>query len=127
MDSKGWVKLHRKLNDHWLWDCNEEFDKRSAWIDILMMVNHKPNKFLLGNELVVVDTGEMITSERKLAERWNWSRTRVRNFLELLEKDHMIAVEKTTKRTTLKVLNYGAYQGSENHEKTTKEPQKYLY
>lgn len=124
MAHKGWISIHRKIRENWVWDNNDPFDKRSAWIDILLMVNHKKKKFLFGNELMEVEAGERITSERKLAERWSWSRTKVRNFLELLEKDKMIEVKKTPqKRTRLKVLNYGYYQESENHKKTSKEPQ----
>ena len=119
---KGWIKLYRQIQSHWLWEGNNPFDKRSAWVDILLMVNHKEKKVNLGNELFTVKPGEKITSERKLADRWGWSRTKVRNFLELLENDEMIEIEKTTKKTTLKVCNYSDYQNVENNKKTTKKP-----
>ena len=121
-DKNGWIKLHRKIKDNWLWENDKPFDKRSAWIDILLMVNHEKNKILFDNELIEVKPGERITSERKLADRWGWSRTKVRNFLELLEKDDMIKVEKTTKKTSLKVVNWEKYQKEETGEKTTKKP-----
>jgi hypothetical protein len=125
MAAKGWISVHRKIQSHWVWDNDEPFDKRSAWVDILLMVNHKDKKFLLGNELVEVKAGERITSERKLAKKWNWSRTKVRSFLELLEKDGMIKIIKVPqKRTRLKVLNYSDYQGYENQRKTSKKPVK---
>ena len=75
---EGWVKLHRKIQDHWLWQ-DKPFDKRSAWIDMLLMANHDDNKFLLGNVLVEVQRGSFITSELKLMERWGWSKTKVRS------------------------------------------------
>lgn len=118
----GWIKLHRKVQNHWLWLSEKPFDKRSAWIDILLMANHCDKKVQLGNELVVVKRGERLTSEPKLAERWGWSRTKVRNFLSLLEKDGMIENRKEgRKRTRLKVLNYSVYQGSEDNRKTSEE------
>ena len=126
MPDSGWIKLYRKIRENWVWDSKEPFDKRSAWVDILLMVNHKKGKTLLGNELIEVDRGERITSERKLAEKWNWSRTKVRSFLELLEKEKMIKIKRDKKKTTLKVLNYSVYQETENHKKTTKKPQKNL-
>jgi len=117
----GWIKLHRQIQGHWLWLSEKPFDKRSAWIDILLMVNHEDKTVLLGNDLVEVKRGERLTSEPKLAERWGWSRTKVRNFLNLLEKDGMIENKKEgRKRTRLKVLNYSIYQGSEDSEKTSK-------
>jgi len=116
----GWIKLHRCIQDHWLWQ-EKPFDKRAAWIDILLMVNHADQKVAFRNELVGVQRGERITSEPKLAERWGWSRTKVRNFLNLLEKDGMIENKKENrKRTRLRVLNYDVYQGTKDNEKTSR-------
>ncbi|MCF8009018.1 MAG: hypothetical protein K9K32_04570 [Halanaerobiales bacterium] len=124
MPNNGWISLHRKIQNHWIWDNEEKFDKRSAWVDILLMVNHEKRKVNLGNELLTVESGERITSERKLAKRWNWSRTKVRNFLDLLKKDNMIEFNKIPqKRTRLKVLNYSDYQNIKNQIKTSKKPE----
>lgn len=120
--SQGWISLHRKIKEHWLWKTEKPFDKRSAWIDILLTVNHEDKKIVLGNEIIIVKRGEHITSEPKLAERWGWSRTKVRNFLDLLERDGMIENKKENKkRTRIKVLNYNDYQDYENNEKTRQE------
>ena len=107
----GWIKLHRKIWDHWLWDTKESFDKRAAWIDLLMLVNHAPRKVNIGMELVEVRVGEHITSLRKLASRWGWSSSKVRRFLELLEDDGMLTVNSDTKKTVVRVVNYPKYQG----------------
>lgn len=122
MNGNGWIKIHRKIRDHWLWKADKPFDKRSAWIDLLLEVNHEPGKVVQGNEILYVDRGETITSEVELAKRWGWSRTKVRNFLELLEKDGMILNKKEgKKRTRLKVLNYDIYQDSKNNKSTLEE------
>lgn len=118
----GWIKLYRSVQDHWLWNNGTAFDERSAWIDLLLMMNFKERKFQLGYELLTAKRGERVTSERKLAERWGWSRTKTRNYLELLAKDGMIELEKTTKRTRVKACNYDLYQGWSSDEKTTREP-----
>ena len=115
----GWIKLHRKIREGPLWE-EKPFDKARAWIDIILSANHEPNNFLLGNEMVSIDRGSFITSEKKLAERWGWSRTKVRAFLLLLEKDSMIVKKTDHRKTALEVLNYCIYQDSE----TTKEPRK---
>jgi len=121
MPQQGWISLHRSIQDHWLWN-DKPFDKARAWIDILLTANHQGNKFLLGNELVEVERGSFITSELKLMEKWGWSKTKVRNFLELLEKDNMLFKKSDRKKTTLTIVNYSVYQETGNHEKTTKEP-----
>lgn len=126
--SKGFIKIYRSIKKNWIWQ-NEEYLK--AWLDILMMVNHKDRKILFSNQLILVRRGERITSQMKLAKRWNWSRGKVRNFLKLLEKDEMLAIEVTTNCTTIKVLNYNTYQENKktkslqnNQQKAYKKPTK---
>lgn len=123
-EDRGWIKLHRSIQNHWIWDSEKEpFDSRSALADLLLMANHSENKIRFKNELIIVDRGQRVTSLRKLSERWNWSNTKVRNFLKLLESDGMIIMEKDSKKTVITLCNYNKYQDSEPHEKNTVETQ----
>ena len=118
---KGYIKLYRDVRDHWVWsDKDEPFDRAHAWIDLLMMVNHKDKKVLFNGRLITVKRGSRITSIRKLAERWGWSRHKVSDFLNALEQDNMISQERATQKTLINVINYSFYQASDS----TKEPQK---
>ena len=119
MGKKGFIKLHRDIEEHWLWN-DKPFDKRSAWIDLIMMANHDENKVVLGNQLYEVKRGQRITSIRKLGERWGWSREKVTNFLELLESDGMIQKKTDTKKTLLTIANYSKYQNRQDTEMTQK-------
>lgn len=124
IDLTGWISLHRKIQEHWLWE-ERPFSKGQAWIDILLLVNHEDGKVFMDGELIEVYRGEHITSEPKLAARWGWSRTKVRNFLDLLEKEGMIKnIKEGRKRTRLRVLNYNVYQDNLNNRKTTEEQEK---
>lgn len=118
--AQGWIKIDRQLQNHWIWHRKEPFDSRSAWIDLILMVNHKNSKFVLGNEMVALERGQCITSIRKLAERWGWSRKKVSTFLDMLEADNMIAKKSDTQKTQITLINYGVYQDG----RVTKEPQK---
>ena len=113
--SKGWIRLHRKIQDNWIWNDSE---KLKAWLDILLMVNHEDKKTLVNGKLVVIHRGERLTSIAKLADRWGWSKQRVRNFLDLLEQDEMCTTNRTTNGTTLKVSNYAEYQDFQTGKKT---------
>ena len=128
--AEGWISVHRSLQCHWLW-AEKPFSKGQAWIDMLMMANHADKKFLLGKELVEVKTGSFITSELKLHEKWGWSKTKVRNFLEVLETDGMIVKKTDRKKTTITIENYSSFQNSQttqrpvkDHTKTSERPQK---
>lgn len=92
----GWISIHRKIFDNWLWE-EKPFSKGQAWIDLLLMANSSDRKFLLGNELIEVERGSKITSLRKLSERWGWSVKKVNNFLKLLESDGMLVAKETQK------------------------------
>ncbi len=128
--SFGWISIHRQIQSHWVWE-DKPFSKGQAWIDLLMMANHTDKKILLGNELVEVKAGSFITSELKLADKWGWSKTKVRSFMALLENDKMIVQKKDRKKTTITIENYSDFQVLEtekkpqkDHKKTTKKPQK---
>lgn len=119
----GWISIHRKIQNHWLWS-EKPYSRGQAWIDIIMMANHQDNQFVLGNELIKVNRGSFITSEVKLSDRWGWSRTKVRSFLELLEKDNMLVKKSDSKKTTLTIVNYNDYQIIETTEKHQKNSEK---
>ena len=106
----GFIKLYRQLQKNWLWQEKRTFSKAEAWIDILLMVNHSDNKVPAGNELILVKKGSRMTSVRKLCEGWNWSNTKVINFLNLLQNDGMITYKSDTKKTVISVVNWDLYQ-----------------
>lgn len=116
MSKQGWISLHREIQKHWLW-ADKPFSKGQAWIDLLLLANHKDNKFLLGNELIEVKEGSFITSELKLMERWGWGNTKVRNFLKLLETDGMIVKKTTTKQSAITIVNYSVFQTLQSENK----------
>lgn len=125
MANQGWVSIHRSIYDNWIWDSKEEFDMRSAWIDLLLMANHEDKKVLIDGNLELVKRGQRITSIRKLCSRWKWSRTKVNNFLKLLEKDNMISLKiEPAKKTVITIVNYSLYQDGNTSKKAGEKPVK---
>ena len=118
--ASGWIKLYRQFQSHWIWKLDEPFDRRSAWIDLLYMANFVDNKTIIDGKLVNVERGQTITSTRKLAERWKWSRTKVTSFLDMLESDNMIKLEKDTKKTVITIVNYGNFQCGQTSKKPSR-------
>ena len=67
MSSKGWIKLHRKLRENSLYkDCNSK--QRDILINLLLMANHKSNKWIFKGEECEVKAGQVITSLDKIAQ-----------------------------------------------------------
>lgn len=107
---KGFVGVHRSLQEHWLWD-EKPFSKGQAWIDLIMLANYKEEKFVFKDEVIHGKRGTVYRSITYLAERWGWGRDKVSRFLRQLESDGMVQVSATTHQTTIFIVNYGLYQG----------------
>lgn len=110
---QGWIKLHRQILDCSIWTSKEPFDKRSAWIDLLLMANHADKKIMIDNQTVTVSRGSYMYSIEKMCVRWMWSRGKVKRFLDVLESEHMINTERTNKGTLITIVNYSVFQHSE--------------
>lgn len=126
----GWISIHRKIQQSDIWLDKEPFDKRSAWIDLIMMANHEDRQVLFDGKFIEVKRGEKITSLRMLSEKWKWSRNKVKRFLKLLESGSMIELKIDRQKTTYKIVNYNVYQNEDlskrpqkDHKKTTDGPQ----
>ena len=117
----GWVKVFRSMRNHWIWEDPIKFQ---WWIDIILEVNHQPQKVNLGYNLYDCDRGQSIKSLLNWGKRWNVSKDKARNFLKLLEKDKMIIIENMSKTTRITVCNYDDYQGG-LHDDTTQTKRKH--
>ena len=111
---QGWISIHRKIRECFIWN-EEPYDKAHAWIDLLLRANHDDKKVLINGQVQTVERGQFHTSLYKLAHDWQWDRRKVKRFLEMLEKERMIAtscnVGGTTNGTTITIVNYEKYQG----------------
>ena len=118
MADKGWIKTYRQILDCWLWTDKEPYDKRSAWMYLLLTANHYDKKIMFNGELIVVKRGQILTSIRTLAEKWKWSYDKTLRFLRLIESDGMIEKESDKFRTLITIVNYEVFQDSPNTERT---------
>lgn len=110
---KGWIKIYRKIQDCCIWQRNEPFDSRSAWIDLLLTATHSERKLIINNEVVRIRRGSFVTSIVKLSHKWQWSRTKTTRFINLLESEQMINTKRTPKGTLITIVKYDVFQGNE--------------
>ena len=110
----GWIKIHRKLKDHWIWSDPIKFQ---WWLIMLLEVNHKSNKINLGFTIFEIKRGQSAKSLRTWADLFNSNTKTVAMFFSMLESDRMITKEiigKGKQSTTLiNISNYECYQGAE--------------
>ena len=103
----GWIKIHRDITEHWIFQDAEKF---KWWMDMLFLASYEDNKTIVKNQLAEVKRGQFIGSLSFLAKRWCVSRDRVAAFLKLLQSDGMITKESNKNITQITICNYESYQ-----------------
>ena len=98
---------------HELWCEKRVFSRVEAWIDLLRSARFEAGsaQVLIGNQSVKLSRGEVPVSLRYLAERWDWSKNKVDNFLKYLQNNGMIktGTPKGTQQTVITICNYESY------------------
>tara|TARA_R100000329_G_scaffold109589_1_gene90029 strand:- start:2217 stop:2999 length:783 start_codon:yes stop_codon:yes gene_type:complete len=114
--NNGFIKLYRSIQDNPLWDT-KPYDKARAWIDLLLLANHKTTDVLIKGTVYTCKRGEVLRSVKFLQNRWGWSRQKVRTYINLLEKLKMINKNLTTNLTHLTICNYNNFQDTVTNKK----------
>ncbi len=109
---RGYVKIFRKLSDNEFW-FSETFTRGQAWIDLVMLAQHKPGAIRKRGILIKLPVGAVGYSQSALSERWKWSRGKVIRFLDELEAVQQIVQQKSKVTTLIHIVNYLEYQQDE--------------
>lgn len=57
-NNKGWIIVHRQILDSEIWNAEDPFSFRDAWIDLLLRANHADRGLILKNGTrITVDKG----------------------------------------------------------------------
>ena len=119
--SSGWVKIHRSLLNDDLWQ-GEVFTEGQAYLYLIIKANYQNSEFPIEDgKKIVVKKGEIFTSQQKLADSFNWDRSRLRRYLRKMKKAGKIDMQtKYKKYTIIKLLNYEKYQVDEKKKPENK-------
>ena len=113
----GFFKVERDFLESSLW-LSEPFTRGQAWVDLFGSANHAEGYFFKRGIKVVVLRTQLGKSELTLADRWQWSRNKVRRFLKWLEDEGMLSLKKDNKTTLITICNYELYQGRKKEDDT---------
>lgn len=105
----GYIQIDRNISNNWIWQ-KKPYSYGQAWIDLLLLANYKENKRIKNNQIIISNRGEINLSILYLSNKWGWDRKKTTRFLELLEKDNMVGLNKTKNGTTIRITNYNVYQ-----------------
>lgn len=119
--NNGYIKLWRCIKDNPIW-FEEPFTRGQAWIDLLMVANHKIGTIRRRGIRVTVNRGEVGMSLRELAERWRWSLGKVQRFFDDLKIDTQIHYRMDTENLNVTnlicITNYEKYQSTDTETDT---------
>lgn len=117
----GYIKLFRKIQDNPLWK-KKPFDHARAWVDLILLANHKDGGYWLRGIWIEVKRGQVGWSELSLSKRWGWSRGKSRLFFDALKVSHQISQQNEQQNkfltSCITIINYELYQGDDTAEKT---------
>lgn len=117
LDDKTFFKVYRSVFDDETFQARP-YSELCAWIYLIGKAAYKDGTVDFGGERVFLKRGQLVTTERRLASEWGWTRDKVRRFLHKLTRTTNITAERTTKRTIITVEKYGKYQDTRTTERT---------
>jgi DNA-binding transcriptional MocR family regulator len=91
-EKQGWISLHRKI----------------------LLANHEPKEFMWNDSIIMVKKGQLITGRNSLAKQTGIKPSTVERILKLLENEHQIEQQKTTKYRLITIVNWKEHQEKDN-------------
>ncbi len=116
--AQGYVKIYRQVLDNSIWYL-EPFTYGQAWIDLIILANHKDNEINVRGNIIKIPRGTVGMSQENLAKRWKWSRGKVNRFLNFLEKkSENIIQQKSFTISLIHLRNYNRFQSGDTADST---------
>lgn len=109
MSERGVFAVDRGIWDHPSF-ADEPFTEREAWQWLIGEASYKARTRNVSGRVVSLDRGQLCASVRFMAERWQWSKSRVDRFLKRLKTETMIGTDDGTGILVITICNYDRYQ-----------------
>lgn len=128
----GYVAMRRDWQDHDIFE-GDEYSRRDAWAWLIANAAWKAGKARIKGAGVILARGELCFSQRFLAKKWGWSKSRVDRFLHTLRSEGMIEVRSKIGATPdhpagqgqsiITICNFDKYQPNQDAKRGNDEPQ----
>jgi len=119
MKMNGWITLHRRIQEHWIWQDDKKFKR---WVDLIMMAAWETTAVRFFKVHIRLKRGQLITSVRTLMHRWRTNSRYVTEFLADLENEAMIVCVRNKTYTIITIINYDQYQSAQGAAEEVQSP-----
>lgn len=111
IEGKGWVKIHRELLDKPIWILSSS-EQKVILITLLLMANHRENKWEWNGRQYDCAPGQFVTSLEKIAEKSgkDISIRNVRTAIKRFENYKFLTNESTKTGRLITIVNWELYQ-----------------
>ena len=106
-DFKGYIALYRKLLDSPIFKNQNTLQ---VAIYCLLKATHKEHSQTVGDQVVKLKAGQLVTGRKRMAQDCNLSEQSVRTTMRNLEKLDFLTIKSTNKFSVVTVLNWESYQ-----------------
>lgn len=104
---KGYIKIHREILDHPVFDDPVCF---KLWITLICMANHKDRRMSIGAKFITVKFGQLLTSRKSLSDKTGIQESKIERLLKLFKTEQQIEQESHSKYRVITVNKYEEYQ-----------------
>ena len=109
------------------------FTEREAWIWLIEQAAWRPTRARIKGQTINLERGDLCFAQRFMAEKWQWSKSRVDRFLKRLAAENMISSRSKIGATAghsagqgqsiITICNYEKYQSPKSQERGNAEPE----
>lgn len=105
----GYYLMHRGWRDNPVF-APEPYTEREAWEWLIEHAAFAERQERVGRQMVQLQRGQVAVSVRKLADAWQWSKSRVQRYLAKLACAGMTGTLEVLDGTVITLCNYETYQ-----------------
>jgi hypothetical protein len=117
MSDEGAFAVHRGIFSHPVL-VGEPYTRMQAWVWLLGNAAWKATRARVGRAVIALERGQLAYSERFLATKWKWSKSKVHRFLSRLQTEAMVTLQTDHETNLITICNYDSYQ----FKRTSDEP-----
>jgi len=117
-NSQGWISLHRKLLDNPIFS---NYKLLQTFLYCLLKASHSDREQLVGDDLVTIKTGQLVTGRKAISKATKLSEQNVRTALNRLEKLGILTIKPTNKYSIITVVAWDLHQQT-NQQTTSSQP-----
>lgn len=119
MEEAGYTRSYRR---RWSHPAFRNLRDAAIWSWMTDAATWRDTAVRFSGQTVNLKRGQLVTSERFLAEGFVVDRQVIRRYLDNLVSEHMVSLQKTHGGTVITICNYDKYQASQDSEQPAKNP-----